>query len=234
MWEGGSVANKTNDQFSDIDVTIIARDSVETLFQSIEATLDRTFKISHRYVEPKCFWPGCYQRVYFLEGAPKHFFVDIAVFLESSQDVLSEFMQSDRHGNPVIYFDKVNIIKPQASDPVALKSQHLRRLKEIEAAYPIFKLEVFKELDRGHSIDAFGFYFGGVLRPLVELMGILHRPYRYDFGLRYLHKTFPEHDQKAIERFLYVRDAAELRDRMTEADRFFTLISHQVRQKLDV
>lgn len=232
-WEGGSAANGTSDPYSDIDFVVMGNESIETLFDVTEAALTRVSRISHRYVEPKCFWPGCYQRVYFLEGAPKHFFVDVAVFLEASRDVLSEFMQPERHGNPVIHFDKVGLVKPRAPDPSALKSQHLKRLSEIEAAYPVYKLEVLKELDRRHPIDAFGFYFGGVLRPLVELMGILHRPFRFDFGFRYLHKTFPEVDQKAIERLLYVRDTDELRARMAEADHLFGEVRRRVRQKLE-
>lgn len=232
-WEGGSAANGTQDVCSDIDLVVVARESIELLFEAIEEALGRVSSISYRYIEPKCFWPGCYQRIYFLEGAPQHFFVDVAVFLETSGEVLSEFMQPERHGHPVIYFDKVGIVKLRASDPIALKSQHLKRLKEIEAAYPIFKLEVLKELDRGHSIDAFGFYFGAVLKPLVELMGILHRPFRYDFGLRYLHKTFPGADQKIIEQLLYIKDVQTLRERMAEADRLFGEVIHRVRQKLE-
>jgi len=232
-WEGGSAANGTSDSYSDFDLVIIGKDSVNAVFELIEVALNRVSRISHRYVEPKCFWPGCYQRVYFLEGAPKHFFVDVAVFLETSHEVLSEFMQPERHGSPVIYFDKLDMVKPRSSDPAALKSQHLQRLQEIEAAYPIFKLEVLKELDRKHPIDAFGFYFGTVVRPLVELMGIIHRPFRYDFGFRYLHKTFPEVDQKIIERLLYVKDAESLRDRMMEADHLLYEVSRRVRQKLE-
>lgn len=154
-WEGGSAANGTSDPYSDIDLVIVGKDSFEGIFDVIEMALSRVSRISYKFVEPKCFWPGCYQRIYFLEGAPKHFFVDIAVFLETSPEVLSEFMQPERHGNPVVHFDKVGLVKPRPSDPVALKSQHLKRLKEIEAAYPIFKLEVEKELDREHPIDAF-------------------------------------------------------------------------------
>lgn len=232
-WEGGSAANGTSDPYSDIDFVIVGKTSIEAIYEMVEEALGRVSRISHKYVEPKCFWPGCYQRVYFLEGAPKHFFVDIAVFLESSIDVLSEFMQPERHGNPVVHFDKVGLVKPGSADPDALKSQHSKRLKEIEAAYPIFKIEVLKELDREHPIDAFGFYFAAVVRPLAELLGILHRPFRYDFGLRYLHKTFPEADQKMIERLLYVKDADTLRDRMTEADRLLGEVVIRVRQKLD-
>lgn len=232
-WEGGSAATGTSDSYSDIDLLVIGKNSVEAVFEVIERALGRISCISHKHVESKNFWPGCFQRVYFLEGAPKYFFVDVAVLLESSREALSEFMQPERHGNPIIHFDKMNLVKPFPCDTVALKYRQLKRLEEIETAYPIYKLEVLKELDRYHPIDAFSFYFGGVLRPLVELMGMLHRPFRYDFGFRYLHKTFPEADQKTIEQLMYVQDTETLRDRMTEADRLFGEFISRIRNKLE-
>ena len=231
-WEGGSAANGTSDRYSDIDLMVVGKDSIEIIFAEIELALARVARISHKYVEPKCFWPGCFQRIYFLDGAPEHFFIDVAVFLASSREVLAEFMLPERHGSPLIHFDKANLVKPGTSDLTALRAKHLKRLREIEAAYPIFRIEVFKELDRKHPIDAFGFYFTTIIRPLVELMGIIYRPYRYDFGLRYLHKTFPVADQKIIERLLFVQDAEALRARMIEADRLIGEIICRVHLQL--
>lgn len=91
---------------------------------------------------------------------------------------------------------------------------------------------VLKELDREHSIDAFAFYFSGLVRPLVEVMGMLHRPFRFDFGLRYLHRTFPMKDQDTIKRFLYVRDMDELRKNVDEIGMLFKETALQVRRQV--
>ena len=115
----------------------------------------------------------------------------------------------------------------------SLKIKQRKRLEEIEAAFPVYQTEVLKELDRGHAIDTFAFYFGGIVRPLVELMGMIHRPFRYDFGLRYIHKTFPEAEQKAIENLLYVKAMNDLKERMIEVDRLFQEARLQVRKMLD-
>ncbi len=231
-WEGGSAATGTTDQYSDIDLAVVGSDSVDILFESIESTLNRISRITHKWLEPKSFWPGCFQRVYILADSPKHFFVDVAIFLRESDDLLREFMEIDRHGNLIVQFDKLAILKPRRGDPETLKAKQLNRLSEIEAAFPVYKTNVIKELDREHSIDAFAFYFGGMVRPLVETMGMLHRPFRFDFGLRYLHKTFPMEDQKLIERFLYVRDMDELRKHVNEIDMLLKKIANQVRDRL--
>jgi predicted nucleotidyltransferase len=233
LWECGSASNGTSDPYSDIDIRIVAQDSIEHTFDLVEATLSSVFAISHRFVEPKCFLPGYYQRIYFLEGAPKHFFVDVAVFLQSSEDLLLEFLEIERHGSPVIHFDKSGQVKPRNGDPAALKTKQRKRFEEIEVAYPAYKTEVMKELDRGNAIDAFAFYFLGMVRPLAELMGIIHRPFKYDFGLRYIHKMFPDTDRKAIESLSYVKDIDELKERAILADRLIQETMLRVRETLD-
>lgn len=231
-WEGGSAANGTSDQYSDIDLTVVGSDNVDLLFDSIESTLSRVSKINHRWIEPSSHWPGCFHRLYILADSPKHFFVDVAVFLHESKNILHEFSEIERHGNLVIHFDKLAIIKPRSGDFDALKVKQLERLGEIEEAFPIYKTNVLKELDREHSIDAFFFYFSGMVKPLVEVMGILHRPFRFDFGLRYLHKTFPLEDQKLIENFLYVRTMNEVRENTEKIELLFKQTATQIRDRL--
>jgi predicted nucleotidyltransferase len=233
LWEGGAAANGTQDQYSDIDLLIVGSDSIDVLFDVIEATLNRVSRVTHRMIEPKTFWPGCYQRIYFLENAPKHFFVDVAVILQNSKETLSEFLEIERHGTPAVHFDKRGLVKPGHTCPIQWKEKQKKRLAEIEEAFPIYKIEVLKEFDRNHPIDAFAFYFAGMIRPLVEIMGMLHRPFRFDFGLRYLHRTFPEQDQRTIENLLYVKGFEDLEAKALEAHRLFEEIRHQVREKLD-
>lgn len=233
VWEGGSAANGTSDDFSDIDLMIVCEDSSDPLFDVVEAALESVSPITHRYLEPPTtIWPGCSHRLYFLAGAPKHFFVDVAILPRSSEGLLAEFLQVERHGTPVVHFDRDDLIQPRSADPAALKIRQRKRLAEIEGAFPIYRTEVLKELDRGQTIDAFGFYFGGLVRPVVELMGMLHRPFKFDFGLRYLHRTFPERDQAAVERLLFVRSAQDLEARVAEVERMFEETRSRVREAL--
>jgi predicted nucleotidyltransferase len=231
-WEGGSAANGSTDQFSDIDLIIFGSDSIDEIFDSIESTLDENYSITHKYTEKLQFLPDYYQRIYFIEGAPKHFFLDIGIFLKESEGVFTELLQIERHGTPVIYFDKLDLIKPIACNIEKIKIKHRERLSEIEGFFPVYKTLVLKELDRGNSIDAFAFYFGGLLKPLVELMGMLHRPFQFDFNLRYLHKSFPEKDRKTIENLLYVPSEKILRERISIIDTLFDETRLKVKEHL--
>ncbi len=221
VWEGGSAANGTTDEYSDIDLTVVTSGSREDVFQIIETTLIGISPITHRYVETPALWPGYLMTVYFLRNAPKHFFVDVGVLSNNSDELLNEFLQIERHGNPVIHFDKMGIAKPRHGDVEALRAKQLARLDEIEQFYPVYRTDVLKALDRGQPIDAYAFYFGAMIKPLVELMGMHFRPFRFDFGLRYIHRAFPQAEQKVVERLLYVRSIEEMRDRVNAVDQLF-------------
>jgi len=221
IWEGGSAATATSDQYSDIDINILAADPINLVFETLQNTLRSVSEISHIWNEPKSFWPDLTQKIYFLKDAPKHFFLDVAVFPEKADKILEEFMQLERHGHPVIHFDDTGRIKTQHINKQATLEKHRKRLSEIMEAFPAYRTNVFKELDRGHSIDAFAFYQGGMLRPLVEVLGMLYRPFQSDFGLRYLNRTFPVESCRSIEKFLYVTNLDDLRNKATELEKLF-------------
>jgi len=233
-WEAGSAANGTSDSFSDLDLMIVGQEDIDGLFAEIETALNQTSRVSHRYIEPKSLWPDCYSRIYFLEGAPKHFFVDVGIVLHTAKEPISEVLQVERHGRPVIHFDKTGVVNPRGVDSVAFNLKLKKRLNEIESAFPIYKTEVFKEIDRGHFIDAYAFYFSGIIKPLVELLGMMHRPFRFDFGLRYIHKTFPETEQRAIETLLQIQSLKDLGEKTRAAELLFDKVKIQVHEKLNV
>jgi hypothetical protein len=174
-WEGGSSATATSDQFSDIDLNILHADNEAAVFQIVEGTLRKFSAITHIYNEPKSVWPDLTQKVYFIENAPKHFFVDVAAFPKSKPAILAEFMQFERHGQPAVFFDKGGHLNSQPIDEQALRQRQRKRLTEIVEAFPVYRMTLFKELDRGNPIDAFTFYHSGMLRPLVEVIGMLYR-----------------------------------------------------------
>ena len=68
---------------------------------------------------------------------------------------------------------------------------------------------VAKELARGHALEAYGFY-QALVRALIELLGIRHRPDRFDFGWRYVERELPESAQALIARHAFFAGAAAL------------------------
>jgi hypothetical protein len=230
-WEGGSSANSTSDQFSDIDLNILYVGNEDLVFQMVEATLKDFSEITHIYNEPKSLWPDLTQKVYFIKDSPKHFFVDVATFPDSKLAILEEFMQMERHGKPVILFDKVDRIKSHPLDREAFLKRQQRRLNEVEA-FPVYRTTVFKELDRGNSIDAFAFYYSGMLRPLIEVIGMIYRPYRFDFGFRHLKRCLPSDLYHRIEPYFFVGDLNQLQDNATSVDKLFTQMVVEAKLKL--
>ena len=230
-WEGGSVANGSQDQFSDIDLCVLSKEPVRSVLDRIEAAL-KVLGVSHTWQPLKSFWgEGLQQRVIVLENAPKHFSVDVAVFDFSCPEILKDFLEVERHGKPLIYFDKVGAIKPAHSNAEVLFEQHQKRVDDLAAGFRIFKTLVLKEIDRKHPIDAIGFYHAGLVRPLVEIMGMIYRPYRADFGLRYLHKDFPIEEQKLIAELNYVATFDDLPLKLQQVEAAFNRVASLVKQK---
>jgi hypothetical protein len=94
-----------------------------------------------------------------------------------------------------------------------------QRLAQIRASWPVYRMIVEKELARSHALDAIGFYFGGLLRPLIELVNMRHRPDRFDYGWRYLHHELPVQLQRELQALAYVDGPAQIGAQLPAIDR---------------
>jgi predicted nucleotidyltransferase len=221
VWEAGSAATGTSDEYSDLDLVVLSSGDSNAIFEKIEESLEAVARITHKYNEPPGIYKNYDQRMFFLDGAPKHFFLDIGVLSVEAKPTLKELLKAERHGTPVVHFDKTGAIQTTATDLTALKQEHQKRVADTKAAFPIIVTEVLKELDRGHHVDAFVFYFALVKR-FVELLGIKYRPWRYDFGLRYASRDFPFDVHKRLNNYVFVSDANKLRALTLELEEEFS------------
>lgn len=222
-WEGGSAATGHKDQFSDIDLCIVADAPIQSVIELVQDCLQK-FQVIHTWQTAKSVWgEGIAQRILILKDAPKYFFVDVGVFDSSYSNLINSFLEIERHGQPRILFDKANIIVPKNTDPEVLFKKQQVRANELKQGFVIFKTLVHKELERGNSIDAIWFYQNGLVRPLVEIMGMRYRPFKYDFGMRYIHRTFPLNDQKLIEQLNYVIDTNDLKNKLDLVEKSFNI-----------
>lgn len=220
IWEMGSAANGATDEYSDTDLLALVNGSIEEVFDAIESILENQVGITHRWVEPQSPRPGQWQRIYKLRDAPEHYYLDLGLLSSDAKEALHELMKPERHGTPVVYFDRVGAINPYSSDPGELRQKQLDRLVEITQTYPFVYSTVLKELDRGKSIDSYAFYFG-LIRRLVDVLGIIHRPDRFDFGFRYLHKDLPKQLQDEVEKLIYVGAVSDLKERVASLDAIY-------------
>jgi hypothetical protein len=206
-WEGGSAATARLDDYSDIDLVIVAAlDAAGAIFADIEAAISEVDTIVHRWhVDPTPFRDTA-QRLYFMAGAPRFFAVDCVVATEASA---TQFLERERHGEPQVQFDHTGRIAARPLDREALAIRRMQRLGQLHGSVPVYRMLVEKELARGHALEALGFY-QALLRALIELLGMQYRPDRFDYGWRYVETELPAHAQRLIQRYSFVSDASAL------------------------
>lgn len=227
-WEGGSAATGFVDQYSDIDLCFVAHNPIQETILNVQKSLS-AFQVIHTWQMSKSSWgEGIAQRVFVLKDSPKYFFADVGVFDVAYKGLIDSFLEIERHGNAKILFDKLGLLNPKNTDPVRLFEKQKIRAQELTDGFVIFKTLVEKELSRANFIDAMNFYQTGVLRPLIELMGMIYRPFQYDFGMRYVHRTFPIEKQKLIQDLFYVKDSEDLSAKLMMANSEFAEFSKNV------
>lgn len=93
---------------------------------------------------------------------------------------------------------------------------------------PLFQTLTLKELHRGNHIEAVAFYHTFTLRPLVEILRILHCPARYDFHTRYVYYDLPGEVVQRLEPLFYPASADDLRAKRERAEQWFNSLIAQI------
>lgn len=212
-FEAGSAATGRLDDYSDIDLVIVAPlNAADSAFSAVEAALGALAEITHQWrVEPPPFADSA-QRFYFLADAPRYFAVECVVITEAA---VEQQLERERHGEPLVYFDRTGRIKPRPADRTALAALRGKRRTQLAGAAPVYAMLVDKELARGRPLDAYGFY-QALLRLLLEVMGMQYRPDRFDFGWRYVETDLPRQERALLAHLAFVADDDALKRRADE------------------
>lgn len=174
--------------------------------------------IARRWHEPQPVFAGLDKKTYRLQRAPRWQQVDIGLFPQSATTL---FNQPERHGHAQVLVDDGGRCIPPAWDAEA----HLRAMR-VALHHEIMKFRIYegffrKELQRDRTIDAFRMHQAMTVRPLVAVLGMLHRPTTWGFETRYLHDDLPQAAADAIYRMCYVADPSQLEARFEEAVALF-------------
>jgi hypothetical protein len=219
MWQGGSAAFGRNDEWSDIDVQFIVDDErVEDGINIVEEVLKNLSPVELRYEVPQPTWHGHTQVFYRLKDTSPFLMADLCVMKLSSQN---RFLEPEVHGNAVVYFDKSGAITWPEFQAEALIEQLKKRLETMRVLFDLFQVLTLKEIRRGMALDAFMYYQGYTLRPLVEALRMKHDPARYNFHARYLYYDLPKEIVQRLEPLFFVTDLQELEGKFIEAQQFF-------------
>jgi predicted nucleotidyltransferase len=118
-WLGGSDAFGRADELSDVDLQVDVDDGhVAATFGAVEAALAAASPIVTRLVMPMPTWHGHAQRFYRPRDTPDTCAVDVVMFERS--DPRRYHNQSERHGRPLVLFDRAGVVRPVPLDPAEL------------------------------------------------------------------------------------------------------------------
>jgi hypothetical protein len=219
LWEGGSAAFDLADAWSDLDLYVLAEDdAVEEVIAAVERALARLGPIAARRRLPEPTWHGHSQIFCRPAGAPDHLVVDLVVLRRS---VPERFLERERHGVPVVYFDRTGEIAPEPLDRAAFSAGVVRRLEALRQEFALFQGFVRAEAARGDAMAALGAYRAYTLRPLLEVVRMRHCPERYDYGPKYSRRDLPPDVVARLERLFFVPDLEGIPERQTEAEAWF-------------
>jgi hypothetical protein len=219
LWQGGSAAHGSTDEWSDIDIQAIVEDErVEDTFDILEQSLRTISEIRFKWRVPEPTWHGHSQCFYQLEEASPFLFIDFVVLKQSHPN---HFLEVERHGKLAIAFDKANLLV----QPPLNRSEHCLKMQErfatLRKTYDFFQIIVKKEINRGRLVSAISNYYTYTLQPLVELLGMVYRPERYDFKTKYFYRDFPTEVVARLEPLYCVMNLADLASKQQQAEVLF-------------
>jgi predicted nucleotidyltransferase len=204
-WLGGSDATGRTDEYSDIDLQVIVEDeNVEKAFELMHAAVESLSPIEHRYRFPEPTWHGHSQELLRLEGADPNHFLDFVVMRKSVEDRL---LETERHGTPLILFDRDGLLKPPPMNWEEHGKKMARRFSDLRVQFPLLQPLVTRGIHRGQIAESAYAYQVLTIKPLVEVLRMRYCPERFDYGIRYIDRDLPAAWREEIERLAYPRAA---------------------------
>jgi hypothetical protein len=217
-WLGGSDAFGRADELSDVDLQVDVDDGhVAATFGAVEAALAAASPIVARLVMPMPTWHGHAQRFYRLRDTAEFTAVDVVVFQRS--DPRRYYNQTERHGRPLVLFDRPGVVRPGPLDQAELRATLAREVAGIRERLPFTLPLVAKEVRRGDALAALGLWHRHVLAPLVVLYRVRHSPARHDFGTRYTRHDLPAEVQGTLAELAFVTGLEDIAAKLPAAER---------------
>ena len=219
LWQGGAAAFDRVDQWSDTDLTAIAdRESIPKVFQAAEAAVKKLTDFDLIFDVPQPTSHGFFQKFYRLKQASPFLLIDLAVGELEKPD---KFLEPEIHGNPIVHFDRKNIIASQPLDREKFKQNMLMALERAKVRFDIFQLFFDKEYNRGNYLDAFDFYYNFAIGGLLAVLRMKHSPYHYTFRSKYANYDLPPEVVKRLEDLYFVKGPEDMKAKYQQVKDWF-------------
>jgi predicted nucleotidyltransferase len=215
MWLEGSFATGQVDAFSDIDLVVEVEDgSQDLVFRRAERLLAELGPLA-THLELDIDHEFLRHRLYRLECTSEFWTIDFVAQAHSRQFV---FYREDA-GSVRVLFDRASVIRFR--DGPWRSEQLEARLAKLQDTYWSLRPWVVKQIMRGKFLEAFGYYERYVLRPLVEVLRIVHVPRKSDYYIKDIYRDLPEDITRELEGLYQVPDISAFEARLEIADGLF-------------
>lgn len=219
MWEGGAAAFDRLDEWSDVDLYVVAADDrVPDTFRAVEAALTGLSPIRQKY-EP--VWPpesGIAQAFYRLDRASEFLLVDLAVLKRSAPD---KYLEPELHGRARFAFNKGGTVQVPHLDTDGFVRKLLDRRDRLALRMTLFGPFVTKELHRRNALGSLEAYQRIVLDSLLQVLRMRYSPAHYGFGVRYVPYELPPDVVRRLEDLSFVRSLEDLPEKSRRALEWF-------------
>ncbi len=195
MWLEGSLAEKDNDEYSDLDIWLsVDDDMLRSVFDDVEKALETITQIDFKFELKPSGELG--HNVYHLAGMSEFLTLDINTQKFSRDVVLRE--EIDLYE---IIFDKTGIIRTMPRESINFKKDE--ELAELIKFIDYTALSVKKNALRGKKMESREYYRSilvHVLEYLRKKSGISEKA---DFGFKHCYKDIPKDEVTKLETFYY-------------------------------
>jgi len=209
-WEAGSAAFGRADLHSDLDLGVLCvdgrgaevLDAIEAELRSVAPELDLWDRPVAEFGSQR-FW-----QVRGDQATAPFCMVDASVMgIDADASSWAELLTPERHGRALVIHDPEGVLEraitAAAFDAAAHRERIAVELDRIVRRRTLFGGFGRKELGRDRQLDAHWIHQAMVLAPLVSLLGMVHRPLRFDFAMRYLHDELPA---EVVERLVPITE----------------------------
>ncbi|MTI66727.1 MAG: hypothetical protein FH753_09030 [Firmicutes bacterium] len=227
MWECGSAAFNRLDMWSDIDIVINVEDEkTKEVFKYIDRELEMLAPIEYSLLSSQPLSPGAYQKAYKLKGVSRFLIIEICALKHSSSE---KFLEKEIHNEVYIHFDKKNVCKIKPIDKDKFSRKLESRIENLESLFKIYQILIEKELNRENYIEAISFYQNFSLKPLLEVLRIKYKPFRYNFNTRYIYYDLPKDIVYKLKDFYFIKDNKDLKVKHEKIKEWFYVILEELK-----
>ncbi|HSG78705.1 MAG TPA: hypothetical protein VLD62_03920 [Acidimicrobiia bacterium] len=228
-WEGGSAAFERDDEWSDIDLQVIAEpEHAEQVFDVAYETIESLGGIGDLWRLPDPTWHGNRQAFIRPATAPEHLMVDLVVIEAGGA---TPFQETEIHGRPTVFFDKDGVVGPTPFDRAAARARMLEVLATRRIEVRLFGHAADKGAARRNTVGAIDALHHWVLRPLHEALRMLHVPDRWDWSTQYLRRDLPDEVADRLDALWSVTDLDDVPATRAEAAAWFEQVAAEVEER---